>query len=170
MLELERTFLAKSLPPGLERCRSAEIIDLYVPRDGHAVLRIRQFGDRFEITKKMPLQQADRSRQEEQTIPLTGAEFAALSTATGKRVHKIRHFYPWAGGIAEIDVFQGPLQGLVLVDVEFPSDREKAAFRMPDFCLADVTQELFAAGGMLCGKSYADIAEELARFGYRKIQ
>lgn len=39
----------------------------------------------------------------------------------------------------------------------------------PDFCLVDVTQETFLAGGMLCGKRYADIEAGLDRFGYRKI-
>ena len=37
-----------------------------------------------------------------------------------------------------------------------PSIEEKDAFVAPDFCLVEVTQELFIAGGMLCGKRYAD--------------
>ena len=40
---------------------------------------------------------------------------------------------------------------------------------MPNFCLAEVTHEEFLAGGMLCGKSYADIRESLKRLGYTKI-
>lgn len=40
---------------------------------------------------------------------------------------------------------------------------------MPDFCLADITQEDFIAGGMICGKTYADIESEVQRFGYVKI-
>ena len=40
---------------------------------------------------------------------------------------------------------------------------------MPDFCLADVTQEKFIAGGMICGKSYEDIEKELKRFNYVKL-
>lgn len=40
---------------------------------------------------------------------------------------------------------------------------------MPDFCLAEVTEEDFVAGGVICGKSYADIESELARFGYEKL-
>ena len=40
---------------------------------------------------------------------------------------------------------------------------------MPDFCLADVTQEVFIAGGMLCGKCYKDIEDDLARIGYKKL-
>lgn len=41
---------------------------------------------------------------------------------------------------------------------------------MPDFCLVDVTQEEFAAGGMLSGKKYQDIQNKLDQFGYKKLR
>ena len=59
--------------------------------------------------------------------------------------------------------------GLVLVDVEFDSKGEKDVFVMPEFCLAEVTQESFIAGGMICGKSYDDIESKLSKFGYKKL-
>lgn len=43
------------------------------------------------------------------------------------------------------------------------------SFQMPDFCLCEVTQEEFIAGGMLCGKRYTDIEADLERFGYKRI-
>ena len=46
---------------------------------------------------------------------------------------------------------------------------EKDSFVMPEFCLVDVTQEKFGAGGMLAGKSYEDIEQHLKRFGYVKL-
>ncbi|MBI4181803.1 MAG: hypothetical protein HY520_02445 [Candidatus Aenigmarchaeota archaeon] len=169
MVELERTFLAKALPPGLARCRSIGIVDLYVPREGHPVLRLRKRGDRYEITKKAPLRQEDCSRQEELTIPLSPPEFAALAASPGRRLEKIRYFYSWQGKTLEVDVFQGPLAGLVLVDAEFSTTAARDAFAMPPFCLAEVTQETAFAGGMLCGKRYADLHAPLARHGYRPL-
>jgi adenylate cyclase len=53
--------------------------------------------------------------------------------------------------------------------VEFASLDEKARFVPPAWLGADVTQEEFVAGGMLCGKGYEDVAGELARFGYVPI-
>jgi hypothetical protein len=50
---------------------------------------------------------------------------------------------------------------LILVDAEFPDEQTKKTFKMPDFCLCEVTQEVMFAGGLLCGKSYDDIAEKL---------
>jgi hypothetical protein len=40
---------------------------------------------------------------------------------------------------------------------------------MPDFCLSDITQEEFIAGGMVCGKCYEDLIEDLTKFNYEKI-
>ena len=70
----------------------------------------------------------------------------------------------------EIDIFQDKLAGLVIADFEFQTDEEMASFKMPSFCLAEVTGEEFPAGGMLAGKSYKDIEKDLSRFGYRKLQ
>ena len=84
-------------------------------------------------------------------------------------MRKIRYYYPCSGRIAEIDVFKGLLEGLVLVDFEFEKPEEKKAFKMPDFCLVDVTREKLVAGGMLCGKSYSDIGKELEKFNYKKL-
>ncbi|RLE46997.1 hypothetical protein DRJ25_03400 [Candidatus Woesearchaeota archaeon] len=171
MIELEKTFLVKKLPKDLKNCRFREIIDIYIPKTSeHPVLRLRKFGDRFELTKKEPVEEGDASRQEEQTIILSEEEFNALNQQVqGKRVRKLRYYYDHEGRTAEFDVFQDELKGLVLVDFEFDSLSEKESFRMPDFCLADVTQEVFIAGGMLCGKSYADIEDNLKRFDYRKL-
>ena len=61
------------------------------------------------------------------------------------------------------------MAGLVLIDFEFDSIDEKSNFRMPSMALADVTQEDFIAGGLLAGKKYSDIAPELNRFEYKRI-
>ena len=122
------------------------------------------------MTKKVPLDEKDASTQEEHTIPLDEKEFQALSSLSGKEVRKIRYFYDSEGMRAEFDVFKDDLNGLVLVDFEFTDEKQKESFVMPDFCLADITQEDFIAGGMICGKKYEDILHELKRFGYKKIE
>jgi CYTH domain-containing protein len=169
MIELERTFLAKSLPPGLDKCQSKEVIDVYIPKTAeHPTLRFRKEGDRFNIIKKEPVD-GDASHQEEQTIRITESEFRELMKLNGKMVRKIRYYYDCDGRTAEIDVFQDGLRGLVLVDFEFSTKEEKDSFRMLDFCLAEVTHEKFLAGGMLCGKKYPDIEKSLRRFNYSRI-
>jgi|TARA_B100001971_G_C18200614_1_gene544341 CYTH domain-containing protein len=168
MIELERTYLAKTLPD-LTNCKSKEIIDVYIPKlSDHPTLRIRKNGEKYEITKKEPVDN-DASYQEECTVSLTKEEFDSLSTIDGKKTHKMRYYYDYKGNTAEIDVFQGSLSGLVVVDFEFDKIEDKDSFEMPDFCLAEVTHEVFIAGGMVCGKSYEDLEEDLKRFNYSKL-
>ena len=168
-IELEKTYLAKHLPERFERCSSKEIKDIYIPKESeHSVLRIRQNGDKFEITKKQPAQGADSSEQYEHTISLTKEEFSALEQVQGKKVRKIRYYHDHFGIQAEIDIFQDELSGLVLVDFEFSNKEDKDNFKMPEFCLVDITQDKCFAGGMLCGKSYGDIENHLNELGYKK--
>ena len=171
MEELERTYLLKEWPSEFAKARSKEMLDIYIPATSeHAVLRIRKSGDKYEITKKQPIEGNDSSRQLETTIPLAEDEYGELSLLQGKRVQKTRFYYEEGGVNYEIDVFRGGLSGLVLVDVEFNSVKRKDTFVMPPWCLAEVTQEKFTAGGVLSGKKYGDIENELNRFGYRKIE
>jgi len=150
MIELEKTYLAKYLPEGLKNCRSKKIIDMYLPENAeHAKLRIRKNGDRYEITKKEPITESDCSEQEESTISLTEPEFNGLKEVSNKTVVKTRYYYEYEGKTAEFDVFEEKLQGLVLIDVEFTTTKEKDLFEMPDFCLKEITQEEFIAGGVV---------------------
>lgn len=170
MEEIELTFLAKELPKGLLNSPSKELLDIYIPaKKDHPSLRIRKSGDRHEITKKEPIKEGDASHQFEKTIPLTSDEFEELNMLKGKRVEKTRYYYKEGETNFEVDVFKGDLIGLMIVDVEFSSLEEKAKFKMPSWCLAEITQEEFVAGGMICGKKYEDIEKDLERFGYKKI-
>lgn len=168
-LELERTFLAKELPKEIEGADFVEIVDVYIP-DGpeHSHLRLRKKGDKCSITKKMPLGD-DVSEMMEHTIELDKAEYDALAGCSKKRVVKKRYYAKIDGFDAEVDVFEEGLRGLVLVDFEFSDVDEKNKFVTPKSLLADVTPEEFIAGGMLAGKNYDDIAEDLDRYGYKKI-
>lgn len=171
MMELEFRYLAKRLPGGYKNCKKKEILDIYLPTTSrHPILRVRKDGNRFEITKKSPVNKGDSSVQLEQTIPLTPEEFAAFEKINGKRVRKIRYYYPHDGLTAQIDVFQDDLAGLVLIDFEFKSEDQKNSFEKPDFCLTDVTNEEFIAGGMVCGKKYSDLQAKLDKFEYEKIK
>ena len=168
MTGFERTFLAKYLPEDLGKCTFREIIDVYIPRISiHPKLRIRKIGNKFEITKKIPVNRKN-SQLRETTIPITEEEFEDLKLI-GKRIRKFRYYYPFNGKFAEIDIFQDLLKGLVLIDFEFNSEKEMKEFEIPDFCLAEVTQEEFIAGGILSGKSFLELHKQLKKFEYQRI-
>jgi CYTH domain-containing protein len=171
MEEIELTYLVKELPQGLTQAPKKEMLDIYLPAAAeHPLLRIRKSGDMYEMTKKEPITGVDSSHQFETTIPLTEEEFNDLSQLSCKRVKKTRYFYEADGVQYEVDMFDGDLEGLVMADIEFGSVDAKNKFQMPTWCLVEVTQEKFIAGGVLAGKHYSDIEERLNSLGYTKIR
>jgi len=136
MIELEKTYLAKEIPQDLKSCENKEIIDIYIPKEArHPTLRIRKNANKYEMTKKTPVNEGDASEQKEQTIILTEQEFKTLQKLDSKQVRKIRYFYKYnENRIAEIDVFKDELEGLIVVDFEFNTTENKNNFNMPDFC------------------------------------
>lgn len=169
-LEREKTYLLKSLPLGIENWPSTIISDTYIPETAdHAMLRLRQKGDHYEITKKTPVDGNDSSRQNEHTIVLRDSEFYAIKNCSNKSFEKRRYYGKIDGYDAEVDVYLSTLEGLVVVDFEFNSDEALDSFAMPGICLADVTQDELIAGGKLAGKTYNDIAAGLAKYNYKPL-
>lgn len=171
-LELELTYLAKSIPTEINSVAPQRLVDVYIPDQGveHPELRLRQKGQTYELTKKIPVDGLDFSQHHEFTIPLTHNEYEALRVTSQRIVEKDRYETQIAGYPAEVDIFTGALAGLVLIDFEFSSYEEKSSFMPPAVCLRDVTQEEWIAGGILAGKSYEDIASNLEQAGYTKIE
>lgn len=171
-IELERTFLLKYKPKGLAKSPHCKITDIYFPKEEfHPVLRLRNRDNKkFEMTKKFPVNGKDSSEQEEHTIILSKKEFDALAKSFGKKVVKTRYYYKmFDGQTAEIDIFEDKLKGLALVDVEFNDKNKKDNFVTPDFCLADVSQDKWLAGGILAGRGYKDIVKIFKKYNYKKI-
>jgi CYTH domain-containing protein len=169
MIEIEKTYLAKYIPKELPSCARVEILDHYFPiTSAHPKLRIRKKTNSIVMTKKTTI--ADNaSKQIEQNINLSNEEYKTLANIPNKKIHKTRYNYPLNGLIAEFDIFLDDLFGLVLIDIEFPEEQYLKDFKQPDFCLTDVSQEEFVAGGKLAGKSFAQIKKKLGNFGYSPI-
>ncbi|MCK9438599.1 MAG: CYTH domain-containing protein [Patescibacteria group bacterium] len=169
-LEIEKTYLIKYIPKDLFKYRSKDIEDLYIPKEAkHARLRIRKNGDYFVITKKIPVKNENASFHSEFNLEITEQEFNALHGSNCNTIKKTRFYYPYQKMVAEIDIFKGRHKGLVLVDFEFKNKSELIKFEAPDFCLADVTEEDFTAGGVLCKNSFSKLSPYLKKFNYKKV-
>lgn len=168
--ELERTFLARHIPSQISGARSKQITDTYLPETAaHPLMRLRDSGGTYELTKKVPLSGTDSTNQLEHTIPLDTTEYEVFRTLSQKTVTKRRYYCTFYGRAAEVDVFMGGLKGLVLIDFEFSDEAAMRSFTPPEVCLADVSQEAFVAGGVLAGKAYDDIASQLLTYNYEPL-
>jgi adenylate cyclase len=168
--ELELRFLALDLPDFLTKAESAVIEDIYMPIDAdHCQLRLRSKGSRFEITKKVPLNENDLSEMIEYTIPLSEAEYLALGQVRGKVLKKQRFNIQMEGARVEVGVYLGLLEGLVVIDVEFDDRDQKERFVPPSWFGSEVTNDKSLAGGELCGVSLEDLEIKLNRYNWKRI-
>lgn len=170
-IEYEKTYLCSEVPEQLITGQGVRMVDVYFPESSdHPKLRLRQKGERFEITKKTPVD-GDPSRQQEDTITLTKEEFQALSTASSRKIEKLRFPLIYEGYEAELDVFTGEQAGLVLLDFEFDNPAIMERFAKPDFCFADVTTEDAIAGGVLSGLKRETLFKHLADgYAYKPVK
>ena len=165
--EFERRFLVNHVPGDFMDPTEELVSDLYLPLESdHAQLRVRQKGEKYEITKKVPANGDDLSHMIEFTIPLSEFEFHALQNVPGKHVSKFRTRTVLQGAVAEFGAFQDALSGLIILDVEFADHVQMEKFIAPDYVVAEVTNDTRFAGGELCGKSINDLASAMAEYAY----
>jgi adenylate cyclase len=139
-IEIERKFLVSAPPPDLDRHPSSAIRQGYLAiepsgtearvrdRDGVAVLTVKQGGGRTRVEVEVPIEAGAFER----LWPLT----------EGRRIEKTRHLVPAGDGLViELDVYGGDLAGLVVAEVEFPSEAAADAFVAPEWLGRDVTAD-----------------------------
>ncbi len=134
-MEIERKFLIKELPVNLENYEQQHMIQGYLSTN--PVVRIRRSNDEYYLTYKG----AGMMVREEYNLPLTAECFEhMLPKIDGILIEKIRYLIPLdENHTAELDVFQGHLAPLRLVEVEFESVEAANAFEAPEWFGDDVT-------------------------------
>jgi adenylate cyclase len=136
-VEIERKFLLDAVPDGLGPGVRIEQGYLAIDPSGSEV-RVRRKGDKTLMTVKTG---TGLVRGEEEWA-LEPDRFERLWALTeGRRVVKTRHEVPLGDLIAEVDVFDGDLDGLVTAEVEFPDEATAHAFVAPGWLGRDVTDD-----------------------------
>lgn len=143
-IEIERKFLVIGDAWRAQVVRSQRMAQGYLNDPGalregreQASMRIRVAGGEAWLNLKSRV--IGPSRQEfEYVIPLADAE-ALLALCVGGRIEKTRHYIPCGGLTFEIDEFGGDNAGLVVAEIELPS--EDFAFKRSDWLGAEVTHE-----------------------------
>lgn len=81
--------------------------------------------------------------REEIELPLSKEAYEHLiPKCDGNLITKTRYRIPEEHGYTiELDIFHGCLDGLVLAEVEFPSEEAALAFPVPDWFTCEVTYE-----------------------------
>ena len=136
MIERERRFLVDQLPDSLPEPNHIEQAYLST---GPVSVRVRRIDDQHILTIKTG---SGRNRHEIE-CDLTQEEFEAIwAEATELRISKRRHRIDLGDGLtAELDLYDGPLEGHQLVEVEFDDDDAADSFQPPAWFGREVTDD-----------------------------
>jgi CYTH domain-containing protein len=137
--EIERKFLVADLPD-LGSVDKAIVRQGYLTApDDSTELRLRQKNDRYFLT----LKGSGGLVRVEREAEISAEQFDTFWPETdGRRVEKERFTGQLPDGrVFELDVFQGDLAPLRLVEVEFQTEAEAEAYTPPEWFGADVTTD-----------------------------
>lgn len=162
--EIERKFKVKNLPENLESFPSKSIKQgyLYIGEDGTEI-RVRQKGEKFLKTTKGG-QGMNRSEEE---ITITKEEFEKFWPETeGRTLEKTRYEIPLGENVlTELDIYGGNLDGLIVVEVEFPSEEVANNFVPPEWFGEDVTDDRAYKNASLAVNGNPEIIKDKPVFG-----
>jgi CYTH domain-containing protein len=162
-VERERRFLLAE-PPGPSAVTATRMItDRYLVGTR---LRLRRSespdsGCELKLTQKVPAARPGPVQGLITNTYLSPAEYDLLASLPAASLSKTRLSVPPLG----IDVFDGPLRGLVLAEAEFTTDEEALSFSPPPACLAEVTDDIRFTGGRLVKTSRQHLLQWLAEYG-----
>lgn len=135
-MEIERKYLVKQMPSNLSEYENKKIAQGYLCTE--PVVRVRRSNDKYYMTYKGEGLMA----REEYNLPLTKDAYEHLvKKIDGRLIQKTRYLIPLDNGLtAELDVFEGDLAPLTIVEVEFESIEAANSFSAPDWFGEDVTE------------------------------
>jgi len=135
-LEVERKFLLPGAPEWLGDHPVARIEQGYIAITDDVEVRLRSADDDRYLTVK----RGHGEVREEVEIRLSEEQFGAFWPLTESlRLDKSRYLVPVEDLTVEVDVFEGPLHGLVLAEIEFPSEALSQQFQPPPWLGEEVT-------------------------------
>ncbi len=136
-MEIERKFLTDTLPEFVLDCKHTTMEQSYISLAPE--VRIRREDNNFVLTRKG---EGTLCRSEEEEIISEAQYNSYLPLAVTHPINKKRYYVPIQDGfIAEVDIFEGYLSGLVTVEVEFPSVHDSEIFIPPFWFGTEVTAD-----------------------------
>ena len=136
-MEIERKFLIEKehLPADFDSYPHHEIEQGYLCTD--PVVRIRRQDEEYYLTYKSKGLLA----REEYNLPLNKEAYLHLREKTdGILIAKTRYVLPMKDGLfIELDVFHGKHEGLLLAEIEFPTEEMARSYPAPEWFGEEVT-------------------------------
>ena len=163
-VERERRFLLAGPPSASTVTASRRITDRYLPGTRLRLRRVDHLDSgtcEFKLTQKVPAGRPGFVQGLITNTYLSAAEYDLLASLPADVLRKTRLSVPPLG----IDVFDPPLHGLIMADVEFTTDQAALSFPLPQVAIAEVTDDTRFTGGTLVRTRRHDLLAWLAEYG-----
>jgi CYTH domain-containing protein len=168
-VERERRFLLAGPPSAPAVIASRRITDRYLPGTRLRLRRVDYLDSgacEFKLTQKVPAGRPGFVQGLITNTYLSAAGYELLASLSAEVLSKSRLSVP----PLSIDVFDPPLHGLVMADVEFSTDEEAQSFLPPPAVVAEVTDDSRFTGGSLVRARPHDLLAWLAEYGIEPQQ
>ena len=164
LVERERRFLLAAPPPASMTTAPRQITDRYLTGTRLRLRLIEDPGSRtseYKLTQKVPAGRPGPVRGLITNIYLAEHEYDVFATLPAAVLSKTRVSVP----PLSIDIFDPPLDGLVIAEAEFTTDSQASCFRPPACSLAEVTDDVRFTGGRLARTLRTELLEWLIEYG-----
>ncbi len=159
--EIERKYLVARLPDDLSDYESNEIRQGYLkPDENDREVRVRQKGDKYYKTEKIGhgLERAENEKE------ISQEEFEELWLQTASKIEKTRYEIPVDGGVVELDVYHGDLEGHAVAEIELVGTDVKVDLTSLDWLGQEVTGENQYLNAELATNGWPENKEETPRY------
>ena len=151
--EIERKWLIKKedIPYDLNdsNVQKFEIKQTYICFDPEMRVRDYNNGESFEFTMKNNMT-VDGMIRDEINIDITKEQYDNLVIKQeGNTINKTRYQLYDDGQIIALDIFQGDLDGLAYMEIEFKTEDESNNYKEPNWVIKDVTSDINYKNGHL---------------------
>ncbi|RAJ40158.1 CYTH domain-containing protein [Kitasatospora sp. SolWspMP-SS2h] len=166
-VERERRFLLARVPAPGAVTVARRITDRYVEGTRLRLRRVERLDTgecTYKLTQKVPVPPGEPGAVQGliTNLYLSEQEYARLRAALpGPELTKTRLSVPPLG----VDVFEGPLLGLVLAEAEFDTAEDAETFVPPPGCVAELTDDRHFTGGRLVRTDREELRDGLAGYG-----
>ena len=158
-MEIEKKFLVKELPDNLESCKSYTIEQAYLSTSPAVRVRKRISTDNKEFF--LTVKSSGMFAHEEVESDIGESTYQNfLLEAKGNVITKQRYILPLFDGLkAELDVFKGIFEGVIMVEVEFPDEETAKKFTPPPYFGDEVTFDKRFHNSNMSTMSKSDISD-----------
>ena len=161
-LEIEKKWVIDKdkIPYDLSKADCFEIVQTYI--NYLPEIRVRQITYKGNTWYMMALKRwvnKDALTREESDFYITKEEYEnTVGKGLDSTIYKKRYQFDVDGLTYAVDIFEGELEGLAYLEIEFESEELANAFETPDWVIKDVTND----------RRFKN--QELAQFGMPKIK